>query len=60
MPKYQIYCSKCKLEYEVEKSYNDKTPLTCPKKHTTVRKIITSPNAIIYNDDGFTKRTKGE
>ena len=54
MPKYQVYCADCNEEYEIEKSYTDTTPFSCPKGHTNriVNKIRQSA-PIIYKGDGF-------
>lgn len=54
MPKYQIYCATCDKEYEIEKSYSDTTPFSCPKGHTKriVNKIRDSA-PVHFKGDGF-------
>lgn len=54
MPKYQIYCATCDKEYEIEKSYSDVSPFSCPKGHTKriVKKIKTSA-PVHFKGDGF-------
>lgn len=54
MPKYQIYCATCDKEYEIEKSYSDISPFSCPKGHTKriVRKIKQSA-PVHFKGDGF-------
>ena len=54
MPKYQIYCTTCDKEYEIEKSYSDPKDFACPKGHTKriINKIRESA-PVIYKGDGF-------
>lgn len=60
MPKYEIHCVECNKDYEVEKSYSDNTPFSCPKGHTKriVKKI--RPLTIVYKGNGFTKKVESD
>lgn len=58
MPKYDIHCVDCDKDYEIEKSYTDITPMTCPKGHRRiVRKIKVAP-PVKYRGEGFTKKVE--
>ena len=59
MPKYDIHCLDCNKEYEIEKSYSDKTPFTCPNGHTRIVKKI-AIFSVQYKADGFTKKVSDE
>lgn len=54
MPKYDIYCVDCKKNYEIEKSYSDNTPFSCPKGHTKrIVKKINKSAPVHFKGDGF-------
>lgn len=55
-PSYDVICTSCKHEFEIEKSYKDNKKIRCPKcKGFKVRKRITIVPAISFHGDGFTK-----
>ena len=60
MPRYDIYCVDCNKRYEIEKSYNDLSPMTCPNGHKRIVRKITKPTKVIYKGDGFTKKVEDD
>jgi len=61
MPKYEFHCAYCNKRFEVEKSYTDTSPISCPKCGKTNRlvQIISKPPAVKYKGEGFTKKVEG-
>lgn len=59
MPVYCIYCTTCNKEYEIEKSYTDTKPFSCPKGHTKrIVNRIKSAAPVIFKTDGFVGKIK--
>jgi putative FmdB family regulatory protein len=52
MPIYEYECSECGARFEQWQRVGDPKPLTCPKGHSRVRRLLSQP-AIIFKGSGF-------
>ncbi len=52
MPIYEYQCKDCSRRFELRKSFNDKSAVTCPQCGGKARRIF-SPVPIIFKGSGF-------
>jgi len=52
MPLYEYQCMRCSTEFEVKRSLDDESAVTCPRCHAQGRRIF-SPVPIIFKGPGF-------
>jgi putative FmdB family regulatory protein len=52
MPIYEYCCDSCMHRFELKRSFNDNSAVSCPKCSSDVRQIF-SPAPIIFKGSGF-------
>ena len=52
MPIYEYQCEDCSCRFELRKSFNDKSAVTCPQCGGNARRVF-SPVPIIFKGSGF-------
>ncbi|MBI3931450.1 MAG: FmdB family transcriptional regulator [Chloroflexi bacterium] len=52
MPTYEYECNCCSFRFELKQSFNENTPVSCPRCQGGARRIF-SPVPIIFKGSGF-------
>ena len=52
MPIYEYQCENCSCRFELKRSFNDSSVVTCPQCRSNTRRIF-SPAPIIFKGPGF-------
>ncbi len=52
MARYDYTCPECDLTFEIERSINDRSAVSCPTCGVTARKVF-SPSAVVFKGSGF-------
>ncbi len=52
MPVYEYQCENCSYRFELKKSFNDNSAVTCLRCRSNARRIF-SPVSIIFKGPGF-------
>ncbi len=52
MPIYEYQCKLCSFRFEVKRSFEEKSPVLCPKCHGEAN-LIFSPTPVIFKGTGF-------
>jgi len=52
MPIYEYQCTRCSTEFEVKRSFNDESEVTCPICEAQGRRRF-SPALIVFKGSGF-------
>jgi len=52
MPVYEFECPNCLHHFELKRSFQDASPVSCPRCHGGTRKLF-SPVPIVFKGSGF-------
>jgi len=52
MPIYEYQCELCSCQFELKRSFNDNSAVTCPQCNAIARRVF-SPVPIIFKGSGF-------
>jgi len=58
MPTYEYQCLRCSLRFEVRRSFDDKSKITCPKCGGKAQQLF-HPVPIFFKGGGFSTTYRG-